>query len=145
MLWNSSRSLDWRMLRTPRSPWVLHVRLTPGDQILCRSMIRSIFYLTTSRLDIMLCICICARFQASTMESHLKAVKKIIKYIKHSTNFKQVHFDLSACTDLDFVGSKSDRKNTSGACFFLRSCCVPWMDLDVWKSFRWSILSSTLD
>lgn len=32
------------------------------------------------------------------------------------------HFDLSAYTNSDFSISKSDRKNTSGACFFLESC-----------------------
>lgn len=60
---------------------------TSVDQRLYGSMIGSLFYLMTSRFDIMLSISLCAKFQASTKESHLKMVKKIIKYVKHTTNF----------------------------------------------------------
>lgn len=104
----------------------------PLDQRLYKSMIGSFLYLTVSMSDIMLSVCLCARFQASPMELHLKVVKKIIKYVKHTTNFglwylKQTHFDLCAYTDSDFAGSKSDGKSTSGACFFLGSCFLSWM------------------
>lgn len=77
------------------------------DQRIYRSMIGTLLYLTTSQSDIMLRVCLCARVQASSMESHLKVLKKIIKYVKHTTNFglwlsKQTHFDHSAYTDLDY-------------------------------------------
>src|SRR5262249_47428914 len=45
-----------------------------------RSLIGSLLYLTASRPDILLAVCICARFQSSPTESHLKAVKRIFKY-----------------------------------------------------------------
>lgn len=66
------------------------------------------------------------------MESHLKVVKKIIEYVKHTTNFglwylKQKHFNLCSYTDLGITGLKSDRKSISEACSFLRSCFVSWM------------------
>jgi hypothetical protein len=41
------------------------------DQDLYRSMIGSQLYMTASRPDIMLSVCMCARFQASLRESHL--------------------------------------------------------------------------
>ena len=45
-------------------------------QTLYRSMIGSLLYLTTSRLDIMFSVCMCARFQANPKEAHLVAIKK---------------------------------------------------------------------
>jgi hypothetical protein len=51
------------------------------DPSLYRSMIGSLLYLTASRPDIAFSIGVCARFQASPQESHLTAVKSIIKYV----------------------------------------------------------------
>lgn len=58
---------------------------------------------------------ICNRFQSFPMESHLKVVKKIMEYVKHTTKFgleypKQTHFDLCAYTDSHFARSKNNRK-----------------------------------
>ena len=52
------------------------------DIKLYRSMIGSLLYLTASRSDIMFSVCLCARFQSCPKESHLIAVKRIIRYIK---------------------------------------------------------------
>ena len=46
------------------------------DQKLYRSMIGSLLYVIASRPGVMLSVCMCARFQASPRESHLKATKK---------------------------------------------------------------------
>jgi hypothetical protein len=48
------------------------------DQKLYRSMIESLLYVTTSRPDVMFSVCMCARFQTSPRESHLKATKRIL-------------------------------------------------------------------
>ena len=56
-----------------------HLDLDEGksvDQTLYRSMIGSLLYLTASRPDIMFSVCMCARFQANSKETHLIAVKK---------------------------------------------------------------------
>jgi hypothetical protein len=50
------------------------------DQKVYRSMIGSFLYLCASRPDIMLSMCMCARFQASPKECHLRAVKRIMRY-----------------------------------------------------------------
>jgi hypothetical protein len=47
------------------------------DQKVYRSMITSLLYLCASRLDIMLSVCMCARFQSNPKECHLMAVKRI--------------------------------------------------------------------
>jgi hypothetical protein len=56
------------------------------DQKMYRSMIGSLLYVTASRLDVMFSVCMCARFQASPKESHLKATKRILRYFKHTQN-----------------------------------------------------------
>jgi hypothetical protein len=50
------------------------------DQKLYGSMIGSLLYVTASRSDVMFSVCMCARFQASPRESHLKATKRILRY-----------------------------------------------------------------
>ena len=54
------------------------------DQKLYRSMIGSLLYVTASRANVMFSVCMCARFQASPRESHLKATKRILRYLKHT-------------------------------------------------------------
>jgi hypothetical protein len=46
-----------------------------------RSMIGSLLYLCASRPDIMLSVGMCARFQSAPKESHLVAVKRILRYL----------------------------------------------------------------
>jgi hypothetical protein len=47
------------------------------DQKMYWSMIGSLLYVTALMPDVMFSVCICARFQASLKESHLKATKII--------------------------------------------------------------------
>jgi hypothetical protein len=51
-----------------------------------RSMISSLLYLCASKPDIMLSVCMCARFQANLKECHLVAVKRILRYLVHTPN-----------------------------------------------------------
>ena len=89
------------------------------DQTLYRSMIRSLLYLTASRPDIMFSVCMCARFQASPKEAHLVAIKKILRYLKHTPSFglwypKGARFQLVGYSDSDYASCKIDRKSASG-------------------------------
>ncbi|XP_019260483.1 PREDICTED: uncharacterized protein LOC109238463 [Nicotiana attenuata] len=54
---------------------------TPVDETKYRGMIGSLLYLTASRPYIMFSMCKCARFQSAPKESHLTAVKRIIRYL----------------------------------------------------------------
>jgi hypothetical protein len=101
------------------------------DTKLYRGMIGSLLYLTASRPDIMFSVCMCARFQANPKESHLIAVKQILRYLKDTSNFglfylKLSSFDLVSYSDADFAGSKSDCKSTSRTCHFLGHSLVSW-------------------
>ena len=54
---------------------------------LYRSIIGSLLYLTASRLDIAFSVGVCARYQAVPKESHLTAVKRIIRYVNGTPDY----------------------------------------------------------
>jgi hypothetical protein len=58
------------------------------DQKMYQSIIGSLLYMTASRPDVMFSVCMCARFQASPRESHLKATKRILRYLKHTQSVR---------------------------------------------------------
>ena len=119
---------------TPMSPTIHLDRDEDGksvDQKLYRSMIGSLLYLTASRPDIMMSVCLCARFQANPKESHMRAVKRIIRYLTKTKDFglfypKECPFELVSYSDADFGGSRTDRKSTSGTCHFIGRSLVSW-------------------
>jgi hypothetical protein len=94
-------------------------------------MIGSLLYVTTSRLDVMSSVCMCARFQASPRESHWKATKRILRYLKHTQNVglwypNGVKFELVGYSDSDYMGCKVERKSTSSTCQLLGRSLVSW-------------------
>nr|GEU86564.1 putative ribonuclease H-like domain-containing protein [Tanacetum cinerariifolium] len=96
-----------------------------------RSMIGSLMYLTSSRLDIMFAVYACARFQVTLKVSHLHAVKRIFRYLKAKPHLglwypKDSPFDLVAYSDSDYAGASLDRKSTTGGCQFLGCKMISW-------------------
>jgi len=96
-----------------------------------RGMIGSLLYLTASRPDIMFSVCMCARYQACPKESHLIAVKRIMRYLIGTQNLGLWYPKGSTCnligySDSDFAGCKLDRKSTSGTCHILGNALVSW-------------------
>ncbi|GJW86761.1 retrovirus-related pol polyprotein from transposon TNT 1-94 [Tanacetum coccineum] len=80
---------DSKPMKTPMS---FDTKLTKDeecesvDSTKYRGMIGSLLYLTASRPDIMFNVCLCARFKEAPKTSHLKAVKRIFRYIKGTTH-----------------------------------------------------------
>ncbi|XP_070022347.1 uncharacterized mitochondrial protein AtMg00810-like [Nicotiana sylvestris] len=101
------------------------------DQKLYRGMIGLLLYLTAHRPDILFNVGLCARFQANPKESHLTVVKRILRYLKGTTDLclwypKGSNFNLVGYVDADFAGFLVDRKSTSDMAHFLGSCLVSW-------------------
>ena len=101
------------------------------DQTKYRGLIGSLRYLTARRPNIMFVVCLCARFQSCPKESHLKATKRILKYLKGTTSMglwypshSPIH--LLGYSDSDFAGYKLDMKSTSGTCHLLGSSLISW-------------------
>ncbi|GJY11816.1 putative ribonuclease H-like domain-containing protein [Tanacetum coccineum] len=89
-----------------------------------RSMISSLMYLTASKPDIMFVVCACARFQVTPKASHLNAVKRIFRYLKHQPKLglwypRDSPFELETFSNSDYGGASLDRKSTTGGCQFL--------------------------
>jgi hypothetical protein len=104
---------------------------TSFDEKVYRSMIGSLLYLCSSRPNVMLSVCMCARFQAAPKDYHLRVVKKIMRYLVLTPNQgllcpKGSHFELLGYSDADYTGCKVDRKSTSGTCQFLGQSLVSW-------------------
>ncbi|CAM8987895.1 unnamed protein product [Rhodiola kirilowii] len=101
------------------------------DPTLHRGMIGSLLYLTASRPDILFSVCLCARFQADPRETHVKAVKRILRYLKGTDDLclfypRGGELRLEAYTDAHYAGCKTDRKSTSGMAQYLGPCLISW-------------------
>ncbi|GKD73384.1 hypothetical protein Tco_1331666 [Tanacetum coccineum] len=101
------------------------------DIHLYRSMIGSLMYLTSSRLDILFSVCACSRFQVQPKVSHLNAVKRIFKYLKGRLKLglwylKDSPFIMEAFSDSNYAGVSLDKKFTTGGCQFLGSRLISW-------------------
>jgi hypothetical protein len=112
-----------------------HLDLNKGgkfvDQKVYQYMIGYLLYLCASRPDIMLSICMCARFQSDPKEYHLVPVKRILRYLVSMPYFgiwylKGSTFDLIGYSDSDYVGCKVNRKSTLETCQFLGRSLVSW-------------------
>jgi hypothetical protein len=112
-----------------------HLDLNEGGNSLYlkfyRSMIGSLLYLTASRPNIIFSVCMCARFQASPKEWHLMVVKRILRYLRQTSNLglwypKGAQFILIGYSDSDYAGCKIDRKSTSVTCQLLKRSLVSW-------------------
>ena len=120
--------------RTPMSTTTKLSRDEEGrnvDEKIYRAMIGSLLYLTASRPDLCLSAGICARYQASPKESHMNAVKCVIKYVKGTLNFClhytfETNINLAGYCDADWAGCVDDRRSTYGGCFFLGNNMVSW-------------------
>jgi hypothetical protein len=101
------------------------------DQKVYHSTIGSLLYLYASRPDFKLSVCMCARFQATPKECHLRVVKRIMRYLVLTPNLglwypKVSHFDLIGYSDVDYAGCMLDRKSTYETCQFLSRSLVYW-------------------
>jgi hypothetical protein len=56
------------------------------DQEVYHSIIGSLLYLCASMSDIMLSVCMCARFQTAPKDCHLRTVKRIMRYLVLTLN-----------------------------------------------------------
>lgn len=71
----------------------------------------------------------CARFQAAPKECHLKAAKRILRYLNGTQDLVLFYpisdsFDLIGYTDDDYAGFLVDRKSTLGMAHFLGSALI---------------------
>ncbi|GJQ90804.1 retrovirus-related pol polyprotein from transposon TNT 1-94 [Tanacetum coccineum] len=116
----------------------------PVDQTQFRGMVGSLMYLTASRPDLVFAVCMCARYQAKPTKKHLKAIKRVFRYLKGTINMglwypKDNAMSLTAYADADHAGCQDSRRSTSGSAQFLRDRLVSWSS----KKQRSTAISTT--
>ena len=72
-----------------------------------------------------------ARFHANPKKAHIVAVKRILRYLKHTPSIglwypKGARFQLVGYSDLDYAGCKIDRKSTSRGYHLISRSLVSW-------------------
>ena len=87
-------------------------------------------YITKTR-ETHIVVGIVARFLAKSRETHIMAIKRIMRYLKGIEDYGLWYkfggnLDLKVFTDADWVGNLDDRKSTSGGAFFLGKRLVSW-------------------
>ena len=81
-------------------------------------------YLTITRPDISLSVSVVSQFLQSPCDSHWDDVIRIFHYIKGTPGqgvlYKnRGHTQIVGYCDIDWVGSPTDRRSTSGYCIFI--------------------------
>jgi hypothetical protein len=102
-----------------------------ADGTLDRQLVGSLNYLTTTRPDISYAVSILSQFMDKTNESHWKAAKKVLRYLKGTMNFGLLYTDkfdvqLAGFSDFDWAGNPDDRRSTTGYAFNIGSGVVSW-------------------
>jgi len=100
------------------------------DEAYYRSLIGCLMYLTATRPDILYAVSFLSRFMHCASDLHLRAAKRIVRYIKGTINYgvkfhKSQKFRLNGFSDSDWGGAP-DMKSTSGFCFNLGSGAFSW-------------------
>ena len=122
-------------VRTPMSPNVKLIVDLLGksvDSSLYRSMLGSFLYLTASKPDISYSVGMCTRYQPNLKQSHMTALKIVIKYVKITAGFgvwyiKDTNDILAGYSDADWAENADDRKSTLGGYFYVGDNLVSWM------------------
>jgi hypothetical protein len=104
----------------------------PVDPTLYRSMLGSLLYLTANRSVIAFSMGVCAHYQANPTESHLTAVKRIIRYVNDTLLYgiwysRETNLVVARYSDANWAENSDDRKSTLGGCFYMGNNLVAWM------------------
>ncbi|GKD70279.1 hypothetical protein Tco_1324369, partial [Tanacetum coccineum] len=94
-------------------------------------MIGSLMYLTASRRDLVFAVCMCASYQSKPTKKHLKAVKRVFRYLQGTINIglwypKDIDMALTAYADADHAGCQHTRRSTFSSAQFLSDKLVSW-------------------
>ena len=96
-----------------------------------RRLVGKLNYLTVTRPDIAYFVSIVSQFMSSPTVVHWEALGQILCYLKgvpgrglFYSNYG--HSNIECFSDADWVGSKVDRRSTSGFCIFVGGNLVSW-------------------
>lgn len=102
------------------------------DASLYQSAVGSLLYLSNwTRPDITFAVNTVAKFNSNPTEEHWKAVKRIMRYLKGTSDHgimytKDSKGNIIGYCDADWAGDINDRKSTSGYAFTLAGAPISW-------------------
>ncbi|KAJ0452174.1 putative RNA-directed DNA polymerase [Helianthus annuus] len=101
------------------------------DEVMFRSLVGGLIYLTHTRPDLAYSVSLISRFMQSPSKLHLGAAKRILRYVASTIGFgiwyeRGVPVQLLGYTDSDWASSIDDRKSVSASVFNLGSGAVTW-------------------
>jgi len=89
------------------------------------------YFMMCSRPDITQAVGVVSRFMADPGKEHWNVVKRIIRYIKWTSNvalcFEGSKLIVNGYVDSDFAGDLDKRKSTTGYVFTLVGAAVSWL------------------
>ncbi|WJX96151.1 hypothetical protein P8452_77393 [Trifolium repens] len=122
------------------SPMVSNCKLSKfgtdsmSDPTLYRSTVGALQYATLTRPDIAFSVNKVCQFMAHPLETHWKAVKRILRYLNGTISHglllnpspSSPPFSLRAYSDADWANDQDDRRSTSGSCIYFGTNLVSW-------------------
>jgi hypothetical protein len=101
------------------------------DHTLLRSTVGALQYLSITRPDIAFTVNKLSQFMHKPILTHWQAVKRLLRYLKHTIQFGlQIYRNscntLQAFSDADWAGDKDDRRSTGSFCVFLGKNLISW-------------------
>ncbi|KAJ9563755.1 hypothetical protein OSB04_008915 [Centaurea solstitialis] len=100
---------------------------TKVDATLFKKLVGSLMYLTATRPDLMYGVSLISRYMACPTESHWRAGKRILRYLRGTTDlgifYKRSNTKLLAYTDSDFAGDLDDQYVAAAVC----ACQCIWL------------------
>lgn len=96
-----------------------------------RQIVGALQYLTFTRPDIMYAVQQVCQFMHSPRDTHLQAVKRILRYLKATIDFGISFILTSSSTlagyvDSDWAGCPDRRRSTMSHCIFLGAYPISW-------------------
>ncbi|KAL8108339.1 hypothetical protein AgCh_024703 [Apium graveolens] len=98
-----------------------------------KSLVGGLRYLVHTRPDIAFSVGIVSRYMERPTVLHLNAVKRVLRYIKGTTNYGLMYSknsgnnELTGYSDSDLAGHIDDRRSTGGVVFYLNESVITWV------------------
>ena len=127
---------DAKSIATPVNTGLKLTRATEEDDLaderLYQQIVGSLQYLSTmTRPDITYAVSTVAKFCSKPTKVHFTAVKRILRYLKGTSNHGLLYKKASSSncvgySDSDWAGDTDDRKSTSGYVFLVGDTAITW-------------------
>ncbi|XP_062118523.1 uncharacterized mitochondrial protein AtMg00810-like [Humulus lupulus] len=98
---------------------------------LYRSLVGALQYVTITWPELSYAVNKAYQFMQTPLESHWKAAKRLIRYLKGTIDFglllrKTKDMELTSYCDADWTSDLNDRRSTSDLCIYLGCNIVSW-------------------